>query len=171
MTQEANPSVSFTEVKTGVKWAEQFKEELSAEEVASMTLLNEYLADDASNIINVDITVPFLNHIGLEENGGIRTSVFIQKCLQEYPAMRKQVLLLKWILAAWDLNKTFTGKKKLQLAGLSSYCISLLVLAFLQHHQVKDHNNSAELFLDLIRYYGIEFDLKRQQIFPLLLER
>jgi DNA polymerase sigma len=58
---------------------------------------------------NIDITVHYYNSLGVEENGGFRTTNFVIKCLQDYPAMRKQVMLLKWILAAWDLNKTFTG--------------------------------------------------------------
>lgn len=91
---------------------DHFKEKFSDEEMASLVLPAEYLQMAGLHTIKVDITVFYYNQT-IPENGGIRTSNFISECLKEYPAMRKLVLLLKWIIAAWDMNKIYTGKQRL----------------------------------------------------------
>lgn len=100
----------------------------------------------------------------------MRTSTFISDCLKAYPAMRNQVLLFKWIMSVWGLNKTFTGIDKLTEAGLSSYCISLMVLAYLQLKKIVTHDNPGDLFIQLLKFYGKEFNPKLQGIWPNLLQ-
>lgn len=99
--------MAFISGNTSNKWVEQFFNGLTPEELSAGTLPNPAIIPQK---LNIDITVQFYNEHQMEENGGLRTSQFVGRCLEDYPAMRKQVLLMKWILAVWDLNKTYNGK-------------------------------------------------------------
>lgn len=106
--------MAFNDLQGGKKWADEFKASYSPEEITSLSLPTEAISANPHQKLAIDITVEYLNPLGLPENGGLRTSTFINECLATYPAMRSQVLLLKWILATWGMNKTFTGNVSLK---------------------------------------------------------
>lgn len=101
--------MSFDSFKLDDVWVNSFKESFSDKEVEALALPSQIVYPGDHNKVLVDITVEYLNPFGLPENGGMRTSTFIKDCLKAYPAMRSQVLLFKWIMSIWGLNKTFTG--------------------------------------------------------------
>lgn len=63
--------------------------------------------------------------ICFEEKGGPRTGALIRSWLQEFPAMRPLILVLKYFLAQRGLNEPFHG-------GVGSFLLSLMVLHVLQ---------------------------------------
>lgn len=101
--------VAFNDFQEGGDWASEFKKSIcqSLSENLSIKKAEEIPAEMRK--IMIDITVEYINPLGFPENGGLRTSNFVNECLNYYPALRPQVLLFKWTMSIWGLNKTYTG--------------------------------------------------------------
>jgi len=74
---------------------------------------------------------------------------------KKYPSFPKLLSVLKQILVSRDLATVFTG-------GLSSYCLSLLLISFYQLHPRTDVNsekvNLGVLLLEFLQLYGCHFN-------------
>lgn len=71
----------------------------------------------------------------------------------ELPALRPLVLLLKQLLLERDLATVYTG-------GLSSHCLTVMVVSFLQLHPRRREANAnlGVLLLELLHLYGRDFN-------------
>ena len=104
-----------------------------------------------TDYIKVDIAVE-----NNEARSAMRTTIYVQNAVKCYPPLNFLVTLIKYLLCLKGLNKPYNG-------GLSSYAITLLVMAWLENNNYKKRN-MAELFLNLIYFYGYKFDSKIQGI-------
>ncbi|KAL8607512.1 hypothetical protein ACOMHN_004481 [Nucella lapillus] len=84
-----------------------------------------------------------------------------QKFLQDYPALKYLVVVLKQFLLQRDLNEVFTG-------GISSYSLTLLAISFLQLHPreaaVRETGNLGVLLVEFFELYGRTFNYMRTGI-------
>lgn len=80
---------------------------------------------------------------------------------KRYPPLAKLICVLKQFLLQRDLNEVFTG-------GLSSYCLILMVVSFLQLHPRQDaasHSaNLGVLLIEFFELYGRNFNYLRTAI-------
>ena len=103
---------------------------------------------DKATGVKVDIS---FNHSSGFDSAGVVTQF-----VQTYPFLPKLVLLLKQFLGQRDLNETYVG-------GISSYCLILLVVSFLQQHPRyagTDFStaNLGELLIEFFELYGGRFN-------------
>ena len=102
---------------------------------------------DRVSRIKVDISFNMIN--------GIKAAELIKLFKKKYPALPKLVCVLKHFLINRDLSCVFTG-------GLSSYCLTLMVVSFLQLHRRRDAGapaaNLGVLLLEFLELYGCSFN-------------
>ena len=62
------------------------------------------------------------------------------------------VIAFKYLLACNDWNKTFQG-------GISSYCLFLMIAAYLEHYSWREPipDEEGELFILLLKFFGEDF--------------
>lgn len=86
---------------------------------------------------------------------GVNGSKFISDCIARYPVLPKLVLVLKQFLHCRDLNEVYTG-------GISSYCLILLTISFLQLHPryfpTDREENLGVLLMEFFELYGHVFN-------------
>ena len=72
-----------------------------------------------------------------------------QHLIPQLPALRPLVLVLKQLLVSRDLATVFTG-------GLSSHCLTMMVVSFLQLHPRTQGTslNLGVLLLEFLNLYG-----------------
>lgn len=75
--------------------------------------------------------------------------------MEDLPYLGHLVFLLKRLLRTNELNISFYG-------GLSSYCLTLMVTAFLRMRSPLP--TPGEYFLDFLRYYWEDFDSSKMEI-------
>jgi len=97
--------------------------------------------------IKVDISFNMIN--------GVKAAELIKLFKKEFPALPKLVCVLKQFLAVRDLSCVYTG-------GLSSYCLTLMVVSFLQLHTRTGADttsaNLGVLLLEFLELYGCNFN-------------
>ena len=103
---------------------------------------------DKATGVKVDIS---FNH-----STGLDSAVVISQFIQTYPFLPKLVLLLKQFLAQRKLNEIYMG-------GISSYCLILLLVSFLQRHPRYGGTdfssaNLGELLIEFFELYGGRFN-------------
>lgn len=103
---------------------------------------------DKATGIKVDIS---LNH-----STGFESVDMVIQFVQTYRFLPKLVLLLKHFLVQRDLNEIYKG-------GISSYCLILLLVSFLQHHPRYagtdfSSANLGELLIEFFELYGGRFN-------------
>ena len=103
---------------------------------------------DKATGVKVDIS---FNH-----STGVDSAGVITQFIHTYRFLPKLVLLLKQFLAQRDLNETYKG-------GISSYCLILLLVSFLQHHPRYagtdfSSANLGELLIEFFELYGGRFN-------------
>ncbi|XP_076449394.1 uncharacterized protein LOC143285846 [Babylonia areolata] len=112
---------------------------------------------DAETDVKVDISF----NSDHNKSNGVESAMLIQKFLQDYPALKYLVLVLKQFLLQRDLNEVFTG-------GISSYSLTLLAISFLQLHRreeaVKEGANLGVLLVEFFELYGRTFNYMRTGI-------
>ncbi|XP_071038868.1 terminal nucleotidyltransferase 4B isoform X2 [Parasteatoda tepidariorum] len=92
-------------------------------------------------------------------NGG-KSAKFIKNNIKEYPPLPKLVLVLKQFLIHRGLNEVFTG-------GMNSYCLTLLVISFLQgFYKPKCYpsTNLGTMLMEFFEHYGVNFNYERVSI-------
>ncbi|XP_061615507.1 terminal nucleotidyltransferase 4A [Phyllopteryx taeniolatus] len=86
---------------------------------------------------------------------GVKAACFIKDYVQKYPVLPYLIFVLKQFLLQRDLNEVFTG-------GISSYCLILMVISFLQLHPRIDARNPSEnlgvLLIEFFELYGRHFN-------------
>ncbi|XP_024637780.1 uncharacterized protein [Medicago truncatula] len=114
---------------------------------------NVYALKD-SNSVRVDISFKSPSHTGLQTTG------MVKELTEQFPAATPLALVLKQFLADRSLDQSYSG-------GLSSYCLVLLIIRFLQHehHLGRPINqNYGSLLVDFLYFFGNVFDPRHMRI-------
>ncbi|KAF2361044.1 PAP/25A-associated [Trinorchestia longiramus] len=105
---------------------------------------------DALTDVKVDIS--------FNMSSGVNSARLIKQYKKTHPELCKLVMVLKQFLLQRDLNEVFTG-------GISSYCLILMVVSFLQLHPRREHHacdgnelNLGVLLLEFLELYGRHFN-------------
>jgi len=103
--------------------------------------------EDRITGIKVDVCFNMVN--------GLKSVQLIKMFKKKFPVLPKLVSVLKQILIRRDLACVFTG-------GLSSYCLTLMLMSFLQLHPRSDVStqsvNLGVLLLEFLELYGCRFN-------------
>uniref|UniRef100_A0A915IMP7 polynucleotide adenylyltransferase n=1 Tax=Romanomermis culicivorax TaxID=13658 RepID=A0A915IMP7_ROMCU len=82
--------------------------------------------------------------VSFNMNNGVKSAKLINDFLKLYPPLTPLVYVLKQFLLQRNLNEVFTG-------GISSYCLILMAISYLQHHPSKMTSlNGTELNLGVL---------------------
>jgi len=102
---------------------------------------------DKDTKIKVDISFNMAN--------GLKSVELVKMYKKQFPSLQKLICVLKQFLLQRDLNEVFTG-------GLSSYCLILMVVSFLQLHPRSDSAdptaNLGVLLMEFFELYGRNFN-------------
>eukprot|EP00092_Neocalanus_flemingeri_P101775 GFUD01130119.1.p1 GENE.GFUD01130119.1~~GFUD01130119.1.p1 ORF type:complete len:436 (+),score=57.99 GFUD01130119.1:50-1357(+) len=102
---------------------------------------------DKDTKIKVDISFNMAN--------GLKSVELVKMYKKQFPSLQKLICVLKQFLLQRDLNEVFTG-------GLSSYCLILMVVSFLQLHPRSDSADPAAnlgvLLMEFFELYGRNFN-------------
>ncbi|KAL6873773.1 hypothetical protein ACP4OV_013855 [Aristida adscensionis] len=104
--------------------------------------------------IRLDISFKSPSHTGLQ------TTELVRELTQQFTAVVPLALILKKFLADRSLDHAYSG-------GLSSYCLVLLIVRFLQHehHLGRPINqNLGSLLMDFLYFFGNIFDPRHMRI-------
>ncbi|CAJ2655533.1 unnamed protein product [Trifolium pratense] len=114
---------------------------------------NIYALKDSKSV-RVDISFKSPSHTGLQTTG------MVKELTEQFPAATPLALVLKQFLADRSLDQSYSG-------GLSSYCLVLLIIRFLQHehHLGRPINqNYGSLLVDFLYFFGNVFDPRQMRI-------
>ncbi|KAL5073291.1 hypothetical protein RYX36_012275 [Vicia faba] len=114
---------------------------------------NFYALKDSKSV-RVDISFKSPSHTGLQTTG------MVKELTEQFPAATPLALVLKQFLADRSLDQSYSG-------GLSSYCLVLLIIRFLQHehHLGRPINqNYGSLLVDFLYFFGNVFDPRQMRI-------
>ncbi|KAI0748435.1 hypothetical protein C8Q80DRAFT_1104159 [Daedaleopsis nitida] len=95
--------------------------------------------------------------ISINQGNGVTTGKMVKQFLQELPALRSLVLIIKNFLSQRSMNEVFTG-------GLGSYSIVCLAISFLQMHpkirrgEIDPSRNFGVLAMEFFELYGSYFN-------------
>ncbi|XP_027112980.1 uncharacterized protein [Coffea arabica] len=104
--------------------------------------------------VRLDISFKSPSHTGLQ------TTELVKELTEQFPAAKPLALVLKKFLADRSLDQSYSG-------GLSSYCLVLLIMRFLQHehHLGRSINqNYGSLLMDFLYFFGNVFDPRQMRI-------
>ncbi|KAI9117830.1 hypothetical protein K1719_011245 [Acacia pycnantha] len=107
-----------------------------------------------SKSVRLDISFKTPSHTGLQ------TSELVKGLTEQFPAVTPLALVLKQFLADRSLDQSYSG-------GLSSYCLVLLIIRFLQHeHHLgrQIDQNYGSLLMDFLHFFGNVFDPRQMRI-------
>ncbi|KAI4354792.1 hypothetical protein L6164_003629 [Bauhinia variegata] len=113
-----------------------------------------YDTTNSSKSVRLDISFKSPSHTGLE------TTEQVKELTDQFPAATPLALVLKQFLADRSLDQSYSG-------GLSSYCLVLLIIRFLQHehHLGRPINqNYGSLLMDFLYFFGNVFDPRQMRI-------
>ncbi|GJN39081.1 hypothetical protein PR202_gb28175 [Eleusine coracana subsp. coracana] len=98
------------------------RSDTSSSEGSNMLACSKMNKDDCDTVqsIRLDISFKSASHTGLQ------TTELVRELTQQFPAVVPLALILKKFLADRSLDHPYSG-------GLSSYCLVLLIVRFLQH--------------------------------------
>ncbi|XP_025810971.1 uncharacterized protein LOC112888836 isoform X4 [Panicum hallii] len=128
----------------------------SSSEGSAMLVSSKLNKDDCDIVqsIRLDISFKSPSHTGLQ------TTELVRELTQQFPAVVPLALILKKFLADRSLDHPYSG-------GLSSYCLVLLIVRFLQHehHLGRPINqNLGSLLMDFLYFFGNIFDPRHMRI-------
>lgn len=113
-----------------------------------------YDATKDSVSIRIDISFKSPSHTGFQ------TTQLVKDLTEQFPAATPLALVLKQFLADRSLDQSYSG-------GLSSYCLVLLIVRFLQHeyHLGRPINqNFGNLLMNFLYFFGNVFDPRQMRI-------
>lgn len=113
-----------------------------------------YDATNDSVSVRIDISFKSPSHTGLQ------TTELVKDLTEQFPAAAPLALVLKQFLADRSLDQSYSG-------GLSSYCLVLLIIRFLQHeyHLSRPINqNFGNLLMNFLYFFGNVFDPRQMRI-------
>ncbi|KAF8788360.1 Terminal nucleotidyltransferase 4B like protein [Argiope bruennichi] len=135
----------------------------------SQALENNGILDSDINII-ANATVPIIRlvhspsgirvDISFNMSNGVESAKLVKKMMKQHPALPKLVLILKQFLVHRGLNEVYNG-------GMSSYCLTLLIVSFLQGYHKPNFEPSANFgaaLLEFFEHYGINFNYDKVSI-------
>lgn len=101
------------------------------------------------HLIKIDLTVEHVNdqifpnlfHLGYQ------STTFIGSWLNYYPCLHPIIIIMKSFLSVRHYNSAYTG-------GISSYCLYIIILAFLIHHNIGGYKDLSFILTNLLEYYG-----------------
>lgn len=99
----------------------------------------------------------FAVDISMNQGNGVTTGQMVKRFLQEVPALRSLVLVVKNFLSQRSMNEVFTG-------GLGSYSIVCLAISFLQMQpkirrgEINPCRNLGVLVIEFFELYGLRFN-------------
>jgi len=134
-------------------------------------LLDNKIADPATLKVLDKASVPIIKltdkitrvrvDVSFNMANGLKSVELVKMYKKRYPPLAKLICVLKQFLLQRDLNEVFTG-------GLSSYCLILMVVSFLQLHPRQDaasHSaNLGVLLIEFFELYGRNFNYLRTAI-------
>eukprot|EP01090_Pellita_catalonica_P020285 TRINITY_DN7179_c0_g2_i1.p1 TRINITY_DN7179_c0_g2~~TRINITY_DN7179_c0_g2_i1.p1 ORF type:complete len:304 (-),score=42.51 TRINITY_DN7179_c0_g2_i1:90-1001(-) len=98
------------------------------------------------------------------DHSGLAASKLVREYVKTLPALTPLALVLKQFLYERDLNDTYTG-------GISSYCLVLMIVAFLKinvaplaNGKEKERVNLGTILLEFLRFFGEQFDFDKMGI-------
>ena len=130
------------------------------------------IAMEGSTLVIDKTTIPVIKYIdkatdvkvdiSFNQQSGLYSAIVTQQFIQMYPFLPKLVLLLKQFLTQKGLNEVYTG-------GISSYCLILLIVSFLQLHPRYGGSdfssaNLGELLIEFFELYGLRFNYMKTGI-------
>ncbi|XP_022144393.1 uncharacterized protein LOC111014060 isoform X2 [Momordica charantia] len=124
------------------------------EDSALPKCLEVYDSSMSTKSVRIDISFKTPSHTGLQ------TSELVKELTEQFPATIPLALVLKKFLADRSLDQSYSG-------GLSSYCLVLLIIRFLQHehHLGRPINqNFGSLLMDFLYFFGNVFDPRQMRI-------
>ncbi|KAF8658684.1 hypothetical protein HU200_059158 [Digitaria exilis] len=132
------------------------RSDTSSSEGSNMLVSSKLNKDDCDIVqsIRLDISFKSSSHTGLQ------TTELVRQLTQQFPAVVPLALILKKFLADRSLDHPYSG-------GLSSYCLVLLIVRFLQHehHLGRPINqNLGSLLMDFLYFFGNIFDPRHMRI-------
>ncbi|KAI0672801.1 hypothetical protein C8Q78DRAFT_970483 [Trametes maxima] len=95
--------------------------------------------------------------ISINQGNGVSAGKMVKQFLEELPALRSLVLIIKSFLSQRSMNEVFTG-------GLGSYSIVCLAISFLQMHpkvrrgEIDPSKNLGVLVMEFFELYGWYFN-------------
>ncbi|XP_020519567.1 uncharacterized protein LOC18428793 isoform X2 [Amborella trichopoda] len=104
--------------------------------------------------VRVDISFESSSHTGLQ------TTELVRELTGQFPAAIPLAMVLKQFLACRSLDHSYSG-------GLSSYCLVLLIIRFLQHeHHLGRllNQNLGSFLMDFLYFFGSVFDPRQMRI-------
>jgi len=93
----------------------------------------------------------------LAHHEGLASCELVNNFKQKFPQITPLALVLKQLLCERNLNNVYTG-------GLSSYCLVMMIISFLQQEDDLSKKNLGILLLDFLELYGKNFDYSKQGI-------
>jgi len=127
-----------------------YKDELSYLEVVEKTRIPLVKLTHAPTRISVDVS--------FNQPTGPPAAQLMKRYLEALPPLRPLTFVLKYFLAARELNEPYSG-------GVGSYMLQLMIVAFLQHRERDAKNfqrpsvyNLGSLLLEFFELYGIELN-------------
>nr|DAD18506.1 TPA_asm: hypothetical protein HUJ06_019969 [Nelumbo nucifera] len=112
--------------------------------------------DNAMDVKSVRLDISFKS----PSHTGLQTTELVRGLTEQFPAATPLALVLKQFLADRSLDHSYSG-------GLSSYCLVLLIIRFLQHehHLGRSINqNLGSLLMDFLYFFGNVFDPRQMRI-------
>ncbi|KAI9596747.1 hypothetical protein BDF19DRAFT_436638 [Syncephalis fuscata] len=94
--------------------------------------------------------------ISLNITNGISSARTVKRFIEQMPALRPIMLLVKQFLTQRSMNEVFSG-------GLGSYSLMIMTVSFLQMHplvqtkQIQAEENLGTLFMEFLELYGRNF--------------
>ncbi|GIY38092.1 terminal nucleotidyltransferase 4B, partial [Caerostris extrusa] len=98
--------------------------------------------------------------ISFNMSNGVESAKLIKKLIKEHPTLPKLVLVLKQYLVHRGFNEVYNG-------GMSSYCLTLLIVSLLQGYHKPDFIPSLNLgtiLLEFFEHYGVNFNYDKVSI-------
>lgn len=95
--------------------------------------------------------------MSINQINGVKAGQMVKRFLDEIPALRSLVLIIKSFLSQRSMNEVFTG-------GLGSYSIVCLAISFLQQHpkirrgEMDPSKNLGVLVMEFFELYGCYFN-------------
>ena len=107
----------------------------------------DHVGEMSAGTIKVDITI----NIEGVTSVGYESTVLMREWISMMPILQKLFLLLKYLLSYHGYNSNFTG-------GIGSYCLFVMVAAYMKDNAKEKEGNEAKEFLNILKWYGEEFD-------------
>jgi DNA polymerase sigma len=104
----------------------------------------DQLNTDMNNIplISVDISI----NVDQAANIGYESTQLMKRWMNKLPHLQKLLILFKHIFALNGFNKNFKG-------GIGSYCLFVMIAAYLQTYPPSDQDLLYKIFRDIVMWY------------------